>query len=222
MILSPYDILKAEISTCEWYEFYDIVEVVGQEIAREDTSLLNQQSFFESYSSDTYRARVNTLFDQSNVGWQLNENNILQRRFPKELQERIQAGEQELGDFEAAVEHYRKAVRFLSVMPLDPENSIKEIISAIESIGRTLYPSAQTLGEVIKKLRNESNMSQQLLTVIEKFYAYASSEPAVRHGSPNASRVSINDAELCLHIGIAIIRYLRALEPDDLNPNSQN
>ncbi len=216
------DVLESLIVTCEWYQFYDIVELVGRKIGKIVVASLDIIYDYEQYNFAVYRLKLNQLFQESDVGWHLDIHGKLQRSRPKQLMDRIQAGEQELQDFEAAAEHYRKADRFLSVMPLDPENSIKEIVSAIESIGRTLYPSAQTLGEVIKKLRNESEVSPQLLTVMEKFYAYASSEPAVRHGSPNASRVSINDAELCLHIGIAIIRYLRTLKPDDLTPNQEN
>ena len=91
---------------------------------------------------------------------------------------------------------------------MDPENAIKEITSAVESVGRVFYPAADTLGEVAKEMRRDASWPSPLVSMIEKFYAYASSEPAVRHGAPVASRVGIADAEFCLHVGVALIRYL--------------
>jgi len=50
--------------------------------------------------------------------------------------------------------------------------------------------------------------------MIEKFYAYASDEPAVRHGSAVNSSVQLADAEFCLHVGGAFLRYL--IETDSI------
>jgi len=93
---------------------------------------------------------------------------------------------------------------------IDPENSIKEIVSTVESIGRVLYPKASTLGDVVKEMRRENVLPQHLVSVIEKFYSYANAEPAVRHGAPVPSKVVLDDAEFCLHLGAALISYLIA------------
>jgi hypothetical protein len=121
----------------------------------------------------------------------------------------VDQAESELQDgFEPAREHYRKSHRFLFEHPVDPENSIKEIVSAVESVARTLFPKANTLGAAIKEMQRTQFCSPMLLSMIEKFYGYASSEPAVRHGAAVSSRVERIDAELCFHTAIAIIRYL--------------
>ena len=90
----------------------------------------------------------------------------------------------------------------------DPENAIKEVTSAIESAGRVLYPKANTLGKVVKEMEKDEFWPSHLVAMIEKYWAYASSEPAIRHGAPVTSRVLVRDAEFCLHVGAAIIRYL--------------
>jgi len=87
-------------------------------------------------------------------------------------------------------------------------------VSAIESIGRIFYPKSSTLGDSVKEMRKSDDIPQLLITTIEKFYVFASSEPAVRHGSPIDSRISLIDAEFCLHTGVALISYLLALEDD--------
>ena len=141
----------------------------------------------------------------------MGEDGLLRREMPSALGNRLETLQKELTDeFEPAREHYRKAVRYVTQRPFDPENSIKEIVSALESVGRVLYPHATTLGDVVKEMRKDNALSQQLVTVIEKFYAYACAEPAVRHGSPVPSRVVLDDAEFCLHVGAALIRYVKA------------
>jgi hypothetical protein len=92
-------------------------------------------------------------------------------------------------DFSPAAKHYQKSIDFIHSRPIDPENAIKEIVSAVESVGRTIYPSAKTLGDVIKEMRGEQVFPQMLLGMMEKFWVYANSQPAVRHGASTPSTV---------------------------------
>ena len=78
----------------------------------------------------------------------------------------------------------------------------------MESVGRVFYPKANTLSDVVVALKKSASFPPLLSSMIDKFYAYASSEPAVRHGAPVPSDVVLADAEFCLHVGIALIRYL--------------
>lgn len=115
-----------------------------------------------------------------------------------------------LNEFEPAHQHLRKAIHYLQGKSIDSENSIKETVSTLESVGRVLYPKASTLGDVVKELRKDQSRPQLLITVIEKFYAYTNAEPAVRHGAAVSSKVMLDDAEFCLHVGAALTRYLIA------------
>lgn len=115
-----------------------------------------------------------------------------------------------LEDFRPAHQHLKKAIRYLQEAPVDPENSIKEVVSTLESVGRVLYPNANTLGDVVKVMKRDKSRPQLLITMIEKFYAYASDEPGIRHGSSMSSKVVLDDAEFCLHVGSALTRYLIA------------
>jgi hypothetical protein len=80
----------------------------------------------------------------------------------------------------------------------------------VESVCRTIYPSASTLGVALKEMRKDGLISSMLITVFEKFYAYANAEPAVRHGSHEPSSVLEIDAELALHVSAAFIRAIIA------------
>ena len=161
------------------------------------------------FGFEVYKERVNELFAHENVAWRLSDAAQLQRRVPEVLRKRVESTEQSLASrFEPAREHYRKALRYLQEHPLDPENSIKETVSALESVARVLFPKATTLGGAVKEMRRAQTVPPGLLTLVEKIYAFASDEPAVRHGGAASSRVIREDAELCFHVGVALIRYL--------------
>lgn len=135
------------------------------------------------------------------------------------MAKRIEATDAKLADkFEPARRHYQKAIQYTLGTQSDPENAIKEVTSAIESVGKSFYTKTTTLGDVVKEMRKDNTWPSHLVSMIEKYYAYASSEPAVRHGSAVSSRVLLSDAEFCLHVGAAIIRYLIDRGPNDDPP----
>lgn len=109
--------------------------------------------------------------------------------------------------FEAARIHLAKARRFLSERPLDPENAIKEVTSALESVGRTIYPKASTLGKVPKEMR-KAGFPPLMAELIERFWAFASAEPGVRHGGIDVPQADLDDADFCLYVGTALMKYL--------------
>jgi hypothetical protein len=206
---SIWDDLRSLIKGGAWFNFYDFVEAVGKNLLVIQSQFGYSQQWLDDYGFDSYRTKVNDLFSEDRIGWRLNESAELIRDLPKSLSTRLSATAARLQDqFVPAREHYLKAVRYAFSRPLDPENSIKEITSAIESVGRVFYPKAKTLGDVVKEMKHNSTLPPGLVSMIEKFYAYASSEPAIRHGGPNASSVGLPDAEFCLHVGVAMIRYL--------------
>ena len=199
-----WEYLKAEVSKTPWYRFYDFVEHVGKRLCD-----IDHEDPFSSAKFDDYKTAVNKLFAEERIGWRLNEESEFVREIPKALSERIGKTGQLLGDsFEPARAHYRKACRYVLQPPLDPENAIKEVISAIESAGSVLNPGAKTLGDIVKEMRKKQSIPSLLISMMDKFYAYASDEPAVRHGSALSSSVQLVDAEFCLHVGAAFLRYL--------------
>lgn len=194
-----------------WYRFYDTVETVAEMLitnSADDTFTWGNPKN-ESYSFSAYRQRVNELFSEYKVDWKMNEAGQLESPLPLYLEERIKNTEEMLADrFKPARTHYAKARAYALGSHRDTENSIKESISAIESVSRTFYPDASTLGEALKMMKKDGCVSPMLITVIDKFYAYANAEPAVRHGSSRVSSVLEYDAELALHFAAAFIRTL--------------
>lgn len=194
------DELKSLVMDAPWYQFYDIVEAVAEEL--KNTS--NEQ-YIE------YIQKVNQAFENNLVVWKLTLEGTLERFTLPELKEKSMEVEQVLeAAFPAALQHLRKAKGFVINLPLDPENAIKEAVSAVESYGRSLYPNASTLGDVIKELKR-TPFPVLILAMIEKFYAFTSSAPGVRHGSSISSTIGLADADFCLYVSIAFIDYLHKL-----------
>ena len=201
--------LAGHLKSCKWYHFYDFVELVARELKTTEESHVFDTDWLERFGFENYRRKVNALFMQERIGWRLNGQGELVRELPAVLQKRVEAAEERLVDkYSPAREHYRKAHRFLVERPADAENSIKEIVSAVESVARVAFPRASTLGDALKEMRKTNEAPQLLISVVEKFYAFASAEPAVRHGAAVSSRIQLLDAELSFHIGIALILYV--------------
>lgn len=202
---SAWDGLVYHLKEVSWMEFFDFVELAGKELLKKGTSPFQA----EKYSYESYRSKVNALFEEDMIGWRLDINAELTRSIPQVLVSRLESTKNEIeNSFEPAREHYKKAVKYLYQHPIDPANSVKEIVSALESIGKIITPGASTLGDVLKRMKRSGQHPRLLLEAYEKVYAYANSTPSIRHGHTDTFDVSIREAELMLHTGIALIRYL--------------
>jgi len=205
-----WDALKDLVKSVEWFNFYDFVELVAKKLREAELSHF-EESWIEKFGVEAYSKKVNSLFAEDRVAWRLRSNCELSREIPAAYAKAHSAAEAALkNEFEPSRDHYRKAWRYIYERPIDPENGIKEIVSAAESVGKVIYPGTSTLGDVIKNMRKDSRFPELPISVVEKFYAFANSEPAVRHGAAVNSRVVLHDAEFCLHTGVALIRYLLA------------
>jgi hypothetical protein len=195
------DELKNLIMDTPWYHFYDIIEGVAKQVSEiEDV-------FYPLF----YKDNVNKVLENNLITWRIDDTGFLVRASLEDLQEKTEEVENIFQQgFPAALQHLRKARRFITNRPLDPENAIKEAVSAIESYGRALYPNTSTLGDVIKEIR-KTPFPSLILSMIEKFYAFASAEPGVRHGSSVSSKIDLADADFCLYISVAFADYLHKL-----------
>lgn len=207
------EVLSNMIMGTSWYRFYDTVEAVAEKLIEadddDDLAFAWGTPTNESFTFSAYRQRVNELFSEYKVDWKMNDAGQLESPLPPYLEDKINGTEEKLNDrFKPARAHFAKARAYALGSHRDAENSVKESISAIESVCRIFYPGAATLGEALKMMKKDGSVSTLLISVIEKFYAYANAEPAVRHGSDKDSSVQEYDAELALHFAAAFIRTL--------------
>lgn len=207
--------LYDQIKAVSWYYFYDLVEMIGKKLKEIEGEYLFEEEKRKTYGYANYKKKINELFVNDRIVWQLNDDSELTKSIPEVLQNVINKTEKELiNNLNPARIHYKKAYKYLFSFPIDTENGIKEIVSAIESIGRIIYPKASTLGDVIKEIRKEKLLPEMLLPIMEKYYAFANATPAVRHGSNKTSNLETTDGEFVFYVGVALIRYLIKVNKD--------
>lgn len=214
--------LRCSLNTAEWWQFYDCVELIGEQLrlAESNYESIDFASSFDVFKYPAYQAKVNRLFEKHLVAWRLNSSGSFEMALPKDLSERIDAAVGQLNDeFQPARVHYLKAKQYILGTTKDTENSIKESISALESVCRVLYPKASTLGKALAQMKSEGHYPPRLISVFEKFYEYCNDEPAVRHGARVASRAHALDAELALHLSAAFIRYTLEVKRNKVKPD---
>ena len=95
----------------------------------------------------------------------------------------------------------------------DYENSIKESISAVESICRIIagMKGKVTLGEIFDKLKdNGIEIHGAMRTGFEKLYGYTSNSDGIRHGGIDFTNAPEEDARFMLVSCAAFVNYLVA------------
>ncbi|MBR6386939.1 MAG: hypothetical protein IKS14_01690 [Thermoguttaceae bacterium] len=110
--------------------------------------------------------------------------------------------------------HFQKALNFLADrQKKDYKNSIKESISAVESICSIIMNGkSSTLGEALKRLEgNGIVIHNALKSAFQKLYGYASDQGGIRHAEGLfESHVDFEDAKFMLVSCSAFVNYLIA------------
>ncbi|MBC8320129.1 MAG: hypothetical protein H8E34_05345 [Bacteroidetes bacterium] len=92
----------------------------------------------------------------------------------------------------------------------DYRNSIKESISAIESLCKILVgDNSKTLGKALKELRKKFEIPPSLLKAFDAIYGYTSSEGGIRHSLlEDDITVGLEEARFMLVACSAFTNYL--------------
>ena len=96
---------------------------------------------------------------------------------------------------EGAARHLRQAAHHINRRRF--ADSVRESISAVESVARRIAPESSTLGQALKILENKGLLdNRQLKNGFEKLYAYTNSEQGIRHPllEKNAPDVGLDEA----------------------------
>ena len=186
--------LRQYFFDCKWYEVYDFIEFVANN--------------YERYQfKDQFMQACNHLLEKEMSAY----------RFVNGVVTRI-TEEYEIAEIEKAIEssrgpvkkHLRRSLELLSDRSVpDYRNSIKESISAVESlVAITLKADKGTLGQLIKKLEDEIGLHPALRTAFSSLYGYTSDEGGIRHALTEAEKVDFSDAMFMLVVCSAFINFV--------------
>lgn len=198
-----YDRFAEIISSAPYNEVLDFLWYVCHWIATHTTST--------SFVHEIYNG-FNQLFEKEYVGYRFVAGEITPITNSLEIQEIEPACQI---PFEGAHVQLQKALGFLSDREHpDYKNSIKESISAVESVCETIVGSENgaTLGKAVKHLEEHGlKIHSSLREGISKLYGYACDQGGVRHGEGEVeSTVTFEEAKLMMVTCSAIVNYLVA------------
>lgn len=114
-------------------------------------------------------------------------------------------------------EHLDRALILMSdkISP-DYRNSIKESISAVESLAKKLSSKEKaTLGEALNALESKGiKLHGALKASFQSLYGYTSDAEGIRHALLDESNLSVDDAKYMLVSCSSFVNYLIALDDD--------
>jgi hypothetical protein len=184
--------LRKYFFDCEWYEAYDFIEFVAGNYKKNEF----QEPFFKS---------CNGVLEKEMSGYRFVEGVISRITQKEEIQEIEQALESSFGP---VATHTRRSLELLSDRNTpDYRNSIKEAISAVESlVAQVLGVKTATLGQLIKKLE----LHPALKTAFISLYGYTSDKGGIRHALMEKEANDFHDAKFMLVVCCSFINYVEA------------
>ncbi|MBU4446858.1 hypothetical protein KJ656_17540 [bacterium] len=178
----------------EWYEAYDFLEFVAQNY--------NDYQFQNTFFKDCNKLLKKEMSAYHFVG------GVIARITEKE---EIYTIEQALKSKAGPVKtHIYRSLELLSDRNSpDYRNSIKEAISAVESlVAQVLDVDGGTLGQLIKKLETKIELHPALKSAFSNLYGYTSDEGGIRHALMEKNNNDFYDAKFMLVVCSAFINYV--------------
>jgi hypothetical protein len=188
-----YNALRDYFFKCKWNEAYDFVE------------------FTLKYGPDKYvemlKYLLNDVLEQENAGYRVSGENIVEITNNEELGALDEALRTPIS---GARVHIETAVTLMSDRKNpDYRNSIKESISAVESICRAVTgESKATMGDALKLLQSKLGMHPAVKSAFSSLYGYTSDEGGIRHAMMDEPNLSFSDAKFMLLACSAFVNYV--------------
>lgn len=194
---NPHEILgfvERYFFDCTWNEVYDFLEAV---IAIEE--------------NEDLESNINYFLERELAGYHLINRKFVDVTDPLE----IAAIEEALHDnqFKPVADHLNRALELLADRKNpDYRNSIKESISAVESVACILAKNSKaTLGDALKLLEQSQRLHPALRDAFSKLYGYTSDAQGIRHAMLDEPTLTAADAKFFLLSCTTFINYLKSV-----------
>jgi hypothetical protein len=185
----------------EWFDVYDHLEFIAN---------INSNSLpIDSYK---FKEFCNGIFEREFSGYRFIDDKISPITNKNEIEE-IENAIQQSGHFtslKGANIHLKSALEKLSAKKNpDYRNSIKESISAIESVAKVISDNAKdSLGAALDKIKGKIKLHSALERGFKQLYGYTSDSDGIRHALMEDHNCDFEDAIYMLVSSSAFINYL--------------
>lgn len=186
--------LRKYFFKASWHEVYDFVEFVA------DNGPERQRERFSG--------AVNVYLEKENSAYRFVGGRIAEVTSAEEI-ESVEDALSLADEYRGARTHLRAALVLLSdrVNP-DFRNSIKESISAVESLARKMSGDENsTLGAILKELERSKKLHPALRSAFSSLYGYTSDADGIRHSLLDEGNLTKADARFMLVCCSAFINY---------------
>lgn len=154
------------------------------------------------------KIKVNCILSDEKIGYRIINNQIINITNEEEIHELETAMD---SIFTSVDNHIEKALKFFSDRKNpDYKNSIKESITAVESMCCIICGKNVELGKALGKLeKNGIYIHGAMRSSFQSLYGYTSDESGIRHGGFEDKEVTEEDARFMLVTCSAFINYLK-------------
>ena len=189
------DVIREYFFTCEWNEAYDLLEFIVSE---------------REHSTPRLAEFLNVFLDRELSGYKFVAGRLVDVTSQEEIKMIEEAGRD--SRFSGVSAHIDRALDLYADRENpDFRNSIKESISAVESIARVVSGSDKaTLGDALKVIEKSGQLHPALKDGFLKLYGYTSNEQGIRHAMLNEPNLTAADARYFLVSCSAFVNYLKS------------
>ena len=183
---------------CEWHEVYSFIEETLENYPRE---LKKNKEFFTK--------ELNNCLEKENSAYRIINNEITPITSEQEIQS-IEDALKNTNQYSGVQQHLNQALKLMSDRQNpDYRNSIKESISAVESICKIVTNEDKaTLGKALKIIEDKHGLHAALKGSLSQLYGYTSDADGIRHAMLEESNLSYIDAKFMLVACTNFINYL--------------
>ena len=193
--------LKELFFNFKWNHVYDFFEWLSNHI--KNSSHLKRQH-------DHFIYTINDILSRELAGFRLIDDQFVDITDEQEIEMLDEALKDDR--FEGVTKHLKRALELLADRENpDPRNSIKESISAVESICQIITKNdSATLGDALKVLEKDHKLHPALKEGFSKLYGYTSNEGGIRHAMSEEPDIDSTDAKYFLMSCTSFINYLKS------------
>ncbi|WP_312159038.1 AbiJ-NTD4 domain-containing protein [Acinetobacter sp.] len=194
------DIYQHFFNQLKWYEIYDLIEFTIDHLPSDWKKTRHQETFIKL---------INAVLERENSAYRIIENKIILITSEQEIQS-IEEALESTNPYSGVQQHLNQALKLLSDRQSpDYRNSIKESISAVESICKILTNDEKaTLGKALKIIEDKHELHTALKGSLSQLYGYTSDADGIRHAMLEESNLSYIDAKFMLVACTNFINYL--------------
>ena len=198
-----YRYLKDYFFSCKWYEIYNLLE----ELCRLEDAFTQSRSL---KSAMQFKNKLNDILKQELAGYRVIDNKIVQVTKEEEVTE-IEDAIKNTDKYNSVNQHLKTAINhFSNKQKPDYRNSIKESISAIESICKIIAKNEKaTLYDALKEIEKRHSIHKALKSSFASLYDFTSGAGGIRHALLEKDiKVGLEEARFILISSSAFINFL--------------